>query len=151
MAKKRISTVDLSWLILQQMDDGGSRAPHLSLAVIADDKLGWRAVVGVIVGGSLRPRSSANLLMCNEGSDQFMNFSIEYRDRLRAVFPFALLRSTSKADGEPISADCWGDVRLSDIEPRFVCQACGRLSWHDLSNMAGIERRKLPMAADRSR
>jgi hypothetical protein len=26
-----------------------------------------------------------------------------------------------------ISADQWGDeVRLSDLEPRFVCQACGQ-------------------------
>lgn len=47
MAKKRISSVDLTWLILQQMDDGGSRVARLSLAVVADDKLGWRAVIGV--------------------------------------------------------------------------------------------------------
>lgn len=47
MAKKRISSVDLSWLILQQMDNGGSRVPRLSLAVVADDKIGWRAVVAV--------------------------------------------------------------------------------------------------------
>jgi hypothetical protein len=24
------------------------------------------------------------------------------------------------------SADRWPDLRLSDIEPRFVCQACGK-------------------------
>lgn len=47
MAKKRVSGVDLVWLILEQMDDGsGSRATRMSIAVIPDDKLGWRAVVG---------------------------------------------------------------------------------------------------------
>ena len=45
MAKKRISSVDLSWLILEQMGDPPSRAARVSLAVVADDKLGWRAVV----------------------------------------------------------------------------------------------------------
>ena len=29
--------------------------------------------------------------------------------------------------GVAMNADCWADdVRLSDIEPRFVCAACGR-------------------------
>lgn len=47
MAKKRISSTDLSWLILEQLDDPASRAARMSLAVVADDKLGWRAVVAV--------------------------------------------------------------------------------------------------------
>jgi hypothetical protein len=46
MAKKRISSTDLSWLILQQLDDPGSRAARIALAVVADDKHGWRVVVG---------------------------------------------------------------------------------------------------------
>jgi hypothetical protein len=45
MAKKRISSVDLGWLILEQLKNGGSRTPRLTLAVVPDDKRGWRAVV----------------------------------------------------------------------------------------------------------
>jgi len=45
MAKKRISSVDLGWLILEQLKDGGSRTPRISLAVVPDDKHGWRAVL----------------------------------------------------------------------------------------------------------
>ena len=46
MAKKRISSVDLGWLILEElMQDRGSRAPRPSLAVVPDDKRGWRAVL----------------------------------------------------------------------------------------------------------
>jgi len=46
MAKKCISSVDLEWLILEElMEDRGSRAPHPSLAVVPDDKRAWRAVV----------------------------------------------------------------------------------------------------------
>ncbi|MEH2542814.1 hypothetical protein [Bradyrhizobium sp. AZCC 1699] len=47
MAKKRISSVDLAWLILEQLDDASSRAARMSLAVVPDDKYGWRAVVAV--------------------------------------------------------------------------------------------------------
>jgi hypothetical protein len=44
MAKKRISSVDLGWLIFEQLrEDGGF--PSISLAVVADSKVGWRAVV----------------------------------------------------------------------------------------------------------
>jgi hypothetical protein len=44
MAKKRISSVDLGWLIHKQLrEDGGF--PSISLAVVADSKVGWRAVV----------------------------------------------------------------------------------------------------------
>jgi hypothetical protein len=45
MAKKRISSVDLSWLILKEMFDPGSRGARLTLAVVGDDKYGWRVVV----------------------------------------------------------------------------------------------------------
>jgi hypothetical protein len=46
MAKKRISSVDLEWLILEEfMQDRGSRAPRPSLAVVSEDKHGWRAVL----------------------------------------------------------------------------------------------------------
>ena len=45
MAKKRISSVDLEWLILEELEGRGSRSPRMSLAVVPDDKRGWRAVV----------------------------------------------------------------------------------------------------------
>jgi len=45
MPKKRISSVDLSWLILEELFDPRSRATRMSLAVVPDDKRGWRVVV----------------------------------------------------------------------------------------------------------
>jgi hypothetical protein len=45
MAKKRISSVDLSWLILEQLFDPGSRGARTSLAVVHDEEHGWRVVV----------------------------------------------------------------------------------------------------------
>ena len=44
MAKKRISSVDLSWLISEELFDPKSRV-RMSLAVVPDDKHGWRIVV----------------------------------------------------------------------------------------------------------
>lgn len=45
MAKKRISNVDLNWLISEELFDSGSRGARTSLAVVEDDKHGWRVVV----------------------------------------------------------------------------------------------------------
>lgn len=45
MAKKRISSADLSWLISEELFDSGSRAARMSLAVVSDDKHGWRIIV----------------------------------------------------------------------------------------------------------
>ena len=45
MAKKRISSVDLSWLISEELFDSRSRATRMSLAVVPDDKHGWRVIV----------------------------------------------------------------------------------------------------------
>lgn len=45
MAKKRISSVDLSWLILEELFDPGSRGARTSLAVVQDEKHGWRVIV----------------------------------------------------------------------------------------------------------
>ena len=45
MAKKRISSVDLGWLISEALFDSGSRAARMSLAVVPDDKHGWRVIV----------------------------------------------------------------------------------------------------------
>ena len=44
MAKKRISSVDLSWLISEELFDSKSRV-RMSLAVVPDDKHDWRIVV----------------------------------------------------------------------------------------------------------
>jgi hypothetical protein len=46
MARKRISSVDLNWMIVEQMKDGEDCPIGLSIAVVPDDKLGWRAIVG---------------------------------------------------------------------------------------------------------
>lgn len=40
MAKKRISSVDLIWLISEEMFDPVSRAARMALAVVPDDKHG---------------------------------------------------------------------------------------------------------------
>lgn len=45
MAKKRISSVDLSWLISEELFDSKGRAARTSLAVVEDDKHGWRVIV----------------------------------------------------------------------------------------------------------
>jgi hypothetical protein len=46
MAKKRISSVDLTWLISEEMHDSGSRRSRMVLAVVHDGQHGWRIVVG---------------------------------------------------------------------------------------------------------
>jgi hypothetical protein len=45
MAKKLISSVDLSWLILEGLFDSGSRSARTSLAVVPDDRHGWRVIL----------------------------------------------------------------------------------------------------------
>jgi hypothetical protein len=44
MAEKRISSADLSWLISEELFDSGSRAARMSLAVVPDNKHGWRVI-----------------------------------------------------------------------------------------------------------
>ena len=76
MAKKRISSVDLEWLILEElMQDRGSRAARPSIAVVPDDKRGWRVVVAA-------------------GSQRFMSVKSEreliaVQDRLRLKYAVA--------------------------------------------------------------
>jgi hypothetical protein len=46
MAKKRVSSVDLSWMIFERLrDEFGSQRP-VSVAVISDREMGWRAILG---------------------------------------------------------------------------------------------------------
>ena len=45
MAKERISSVDLGWIVLQQMNESGICPKSIALAIVADRGGGWRAVV----------------------------------------------------------------------------------------------------------
>ena len=47
MVKARISSVDLSWMILEQLREYGNCPRGLSLAVVPDRRDGWRAVVAI--------------------------------------------------------------------------------------------------------
>jgi hypothetical protein len=55
MTKRRISSVDLGWLILERMREEGSIQRGVSLAVVSDAKLGWRAVLDGRSSKSLSP------------------------------------------------------------------------------------------------
>ena len=47
MKKKRVSSVDLTWMIFERMrTEVGIYQRPVSIAVIPDDEMGWRAVVG---------------------------------------------------------------------------------------------------------
>jgi hypothetical protein len=45
MAKKRISSIDLSWQFFERMRDDAVFPKGVSIAVVPDAKLGWRAVL----------------------------------------------------------------------------------------------------------
>jgi hypothetical protein len=46
MAKKRVSSVDLSWMIFERLrDEFGTQRP-VSVAVVSDREMGWRAILG---------------------------------------------------------------------------------------------------------
>jgi hypothetical protein len=45
MAKRGISSADLSWRILEEFSDPQSRNSRISLAVVPDDEHGWRVIV----------------------------------------------------------------------------------------------------------
>lgn len=57
MAKKRVSSVDLTWMIVEQMKEDGSFQKGLSVAVIPDSKLGWRAVIEARGQRRMTPRA----------------------------------------------------------------------------------------------
>ena len=61
MAKKRVSSVELTWMIVEQMKDDGSFQKGLSVAVIPDSKLGWRAVVEARARRRMSPRAVRRL------------------------------------------------------------------------------------------
>ena len=59
MAKKRIASTDLNWMIVEHMRENGDFP--LSIAVIADPETGWRTVVASRRGRSLNPKSARRL------------------------------------------------------------------------------------------
>jgi hypothetical protein len=46
MRKKRVSSVEVSWIIFGRLRDELSVRGVVSVAVVADPELGWRAVLG---------------------------------------------------------------------------------------------------------
>src|SRR5262245_13075282 len=68
MLKKRLSSVDLSWMIFERMRDefGGQRG--VSVAVVRDSNLGWRAI---LEGRSRRHLSPAAIRKLRSIEDEF--------------------------------------------------------------------------------
>jgi hypothetical protein len=57
MAKKRVSSVELTWIIVEQLKEDGNFQKGLSVAVIPDPKLGWRAVIEARAQRRMTPRA----------------------------------------------------------------------------------------------
>ena len=57
MAMKRVSSVDLTWMIVEQMKEDGNFQKGLSGAGIPDSRLGWRAVVEARAQRRMTPRA----------------------------------------------------------------------------------------------
>ena len=57
MLKKRVSSVDLSWMIFERMREevGVGDRRGVSVAVVSDSKLGWRAILEGRGGRYLSP------------------------------------------------------------------------------------------------
>jgi hypothetical protein len=45
MAKTQISEAELIWRVLAKFSEPGSRSPRMTIAVVPDDKHGWRVIV----------------------------------------------------------------------------------------------------------
>lgn len=45
MAKKRLSSVDLNWMIFERMRDEAGEPRGVTVAVVPDGELGWKAIV----------------------------------------------------------------------------------------------------------
>jgi len=57
MAKKRVSSVELTWIIVEKLKEDGSFQKGLSVAVIPDPSSGWRAVVESRARRRMSPRA----------------------------------------------------------------------------------------------
>lgn len=57
MAKKRVSSVELTWIIVEQLKEDGNFQKGLSVAVIPDSRLGWRAVIEARAQRRMTPKA----------------------------------------------------------------------------------------------
>jgi hypothetical protein len=55
MAKKRIASVDLGWIILEQLKEEKEFPVGMSLAVIPDEESGWRTIINAKDRKYMRP------------------------------------------------------------------------------------------------
>ena len=55
MPKKRLSSVDLSWMIFERMREEVGEQRGVTVAVVSDGKLGWRAIIEGRSGRHLSP------------------------------------------------------------------------------------------------
>lgn len=53
MARKPVSSVDLTWLIFERLRDELGNTRPVSVAVVSDSELGWRAVLSRRAGRSI--------------------------------------------------------------------------------------------------
>ena len=60
MRKQRLSSVDLSWMIFERMREEVGE-PRVSVAVVPDSKLGWRAILEGRGGRRLSPAAIRKL------------------------------------------------------------------------------------------
>ena len=62
MAKKRIASVDLGWIILEQLKDEKEFLVGMSLAVIPDEESGWRTIINAKDRKYMRPSVERRLV-----------------------------------------------------------------------------------------
>ena len=55
MARKRISSVDLNWMIFDRMNEDFPNG--VAIAIVPDARLGWRALVGKRSHRSMSPKA----------------------------------------------------------------------------------------------
>jgi hypothetical protein len=61
MLKKRVSSVDLSWMIFERMREEVGEPRGVTVAVVSDSKLGWRAILESRGGRHLSPAAIRKL------------------------------------------------------------------------------------------
>jgi hypothetical protein len=61
MRKKRLSSVDLSWMIFERMREEVGETRGVTVAVVPDSKLGWRAILEGRGGRYLSPATIRKL------------------------------------------------------------------------------------------
>jgi hypothetical protein len=61
MAKKRVSGIDLSWMIFDRMREALGHSRGVSVAVVPDTELGWRAIIQARSASRLSPAAIRKL------------------------------------------------------------------------------------------